>query len=340
MVSVVAQRMKNTIAVVILNYNTKKLLQTFLPSVVRFSPKNSLFVIDNGSTDDSVSFVKENYPDIHIISFSQNKGFAGGYNEGLQQIEAEYYILLNSDVEVTLGWTDFLLKIMQNDTHIAVCQPKILSYSDKKHFEYAGAAGGFIDILGYPFCRGRIFDTVEEDFHQYNDDGEIFWASGACFCIRSSDFHTEKGFDTFFFAHMEEIDLCWRLKRKGKKIFYTAQSVVYHLGGGTLQTIHEKKTYLNFRNNYFMILKNEDVLSLLLKLIIRIPLDWFAGIVLGLKKNKKHFFAVLKAQTSLLKHYKMMRSKYEKTNYSPSLFKKSIIIEYYLLNKRVFKKRE
>ncbi|MDI9356244.1 MAG: glycosyltransferase family 2 protein [Chitinophagaceae bacterium] len=331
--------MKHTIAIVILNYNTKKLLQTFIPSVVRFSPKNSIFVIDNGSTDDSVHFLKEHYPDIHIISLLENKGFAGGYNEGLQEIPAEYYILLNSDVEVTTDWTHFLLKIMQSDTNIAVCQPKILSYSDKRYFEYAGAAGGFIDILGYTFCRGRIFDTIEEDFHQYDDDAEIFWASGACFCIRASDFHSEKGFDEFFFAHMEEVDLCWRLKRKGKKILYTSKSVVYHLGGGTLGTMHEKKTYLNFRNNYCMLLKNEDALSLFCKLIVRIPLDWIAGIILAFKKNKKHFWAVMRAQKSLLKHFKMMRDKYKKTQYSPLLYNKSIIIEYYLLNRLFFKMR-
>ena len=221
------------VAVVILNYNGQKFLETFLPSVVIHNDGYEIIVADNASTDDSVNLLKTKFADIKIIQLANNDGFAGGYNNALKEIEAEYYILLNSDVEVTPNWTKSIIDLMDTDKSIAACQPKILSYQQKTHFEYAGAAGGYIDWLGYPFCRGRIFDSYEEDKGQYNDTKEIFWATGACMFVRAEIFQQLNGFDANFFAHMEEIDLCWRIKNQGNRILYSSASTVYHVGGGT-----------------------------------------------------------------------------------------------------------
>ncbi|SFU53879.1 hypothetical protein SAMN05216480_106131 [Pustulibacterium marinum] len=244
------------IAVVILNWNGKKWLEKFLPTVIKYSPEANIYVADNASTDDSVSYVQNTFPQVKVIQNTLNGGYAQGYNQALKAIEEPYLCLLNSDVEVTENWLVPILALFEQNTEIAAIQPKILDYKNKACFEYAGAAGGFIDKFGYPFCRGRIFDTVEKDEGQYDDVSEIFWASGACFFIRNSEFKKHKGFDERFFAHMEEIDLCWRIKNSGKKVYYNYKSVVYHVGGGTLNSSRPQKTYLNFRNSLFTLLKN------------------------------------------------------------------------------------
>ncbi len=289
-------------AIVILNYNGKNWLEKFLPTVILHSSIAEIFVIDNASTDDSVQYLKLNFPTVSIIINKENHGFAGGYNVGLKSIDAEIYCLLNSDVEVTENWIEPVLNLFKTDKNIAAIQPKILSFADKSKFEFAGAAGGMIDNLGYPFCRGRIFEDVELDKGQYEDETEIFWASGCALFIRSADFWAENGFDERFFAHQEEIDLCWRLKNAGKKIFYTSNSTVYHVGGGTLNKTNPRKTFLNIRNNLTMLLKNLPLTTLLWVLPIRMILDGFAAIFLAKKEGFPHFIAVLKAHFSFYAH--------------------------------------
>jgi len=244
------------IAVVILNWNGKNFLRKFLPSVIRNSGEAEIIVADNASTDDTIEMLGREFPGVTQIMNKKNFGFAGGYNEALKNIEADYFILLNSDVEVTPGWIMPVIDMMERDVSIAAAQPKILSHADPSSFEYAGAAGGFIDKYGYPFCRGRIFDSIEKDNGQYDDARRIFWATGACMFVRSSAFREAKGFDETFFAHMEEIDLCWRLQKAGGTIWYCPQSSVNHVGGGTLHKSNPHKTYLNFRNNLLMLYKN------------------------------------------------------------------------------------
>lgn len=287
--------MSKKLAVAILNWNGKSWLEKFLPGVVQFSQDADIYVIDNLSTDDSIAFLQNNFPSVKIIKNDKNYGFAGGYNEGLKQIDHEFYCLLNSDVEVTENWITPVLSLFEKDTSISAIQPKILSFNNKNYFEFAGAAGGLIDNLGYPYCRGRIFDDVEEDKGQYNDEAEIFWASGCCFFIRSKDFWQQKGFDERFFAHQEEIDLCWRLINSGKKIFYTGKSKVYHVGGGTLNKQSAQKTYLNIRNNLSMLLKNLSFPKLIGLIFFRLCLDGVAGIYFGLKQGFPHLWAVARA---------------------------------------------
>lgn len=289
-------------AIVILNYNGINWLEKFLPTVIMHSSIAEIFVIDNASTDESVQFLKLNFPSISIIINKENYGFAGGYNIGLQSIDAEIFCLLNSDVEVTENWIEPVLNLFKTDKNIAAIQPKILSFSDKNQFEFAGAAGGMIDNLGYPFCRGRIFEDVEKDGGQYNDEVEIMWASGCSLFIRSADFWAEDGFDVRFFAHQEEIDLCWRLRNAGKKIFYTHKSTIYHVGGGTLNKTNPRKTFLNIRNNLTMLVKNLPITTLLWVLPLRMILDGFAAIFLAKKEGFSHFTAVLKAHFSFYSH--------------------------------------
>lgn len=286
------------LAIVILNWNGKNWLEKFLPNVIEHSENATIYVIDNSSTDDSVSFLKESFSQIKIVHNKENYGFAGGYNEGLKVIHHELYCLLNSDVEVTDNWLTPIQTIFKRDPQIAAVQPKILDFNRRNYFEFAGAAGGFLDNLGYPYCRGRIFENIEEDHGQYNDEVEIFWASGCCFFIRSENFWAQNGFDARFFAHQEEIDLCWRLKNSGKKIFYTGKSTVYHVGGGTLNKQSPQKTFLNMRNNLSMILKNTTLLSGVLLVLFRMILDGFAGIYFGYKNGLPHFWAVIRAHFS------------------------------------------
>lgn len=287
-----------TVAIAILNWNGKKWLEKFLPSVIEYSQEAEIFVIDNNSSDDSVQFLESNFPRVKIVLNSNNSGFAKGYNEGLKSIKADIYCLLNSDVEVTEDWLKPILNLFSQNQNIAAIQPKILDFNQKDKFEFAGAGGGLIDNLGYPYCRGRIFDDLETDNGQYDDETEIFWASGCSLFIRSQDFWNMKGFDERFFAHQEEIDLCWRLKNAGRKIFYSGKSTVYHVGGGTLNKQNPRKTFLNFRNNLTMMVKNLPLPNIIPVILARLVLDGFAGLYLGYKNGWSHLGAVLKAHFS------------------------------------------
>lgn len=284
-----------TVAIAILNWNGKKWLEKFLPSVIEHSQNAEIYVIDNASTDDSIAYLKTHFPSVHLVKNNQNYGFAGGYNEGLKSIKADIYCLLNSDVEVTPNWINPILEIFHKYPKVAAVQPKIKSYHNRNFFEFAGAAGGQIDNLCYPYCRGRIFDEVEEDKGQYDDETEIFWASGCALFIRSKDFWTQKGFDARFFAHQEEIDLCWRLINSGRKIYYTYRSTVYHVGGGTLNKQNPRKTFLNFRNNLSMMAKNTTKEYLISTLFFRLCLDGIAGIRLLFTDGLLHTWAIVKA---------------------------------------------
>lgn len=321
--------MNSSVAVVILNWNGKKHLKTFLPSVVRYSQKATIYVADNASTDDSIDFLKKEYPEISIIQNEENGGFAQGYNEALQSVEEDYYILLNSDVEVSENWIEPLIRGMEESENIVIAQPKIKSYLEKNKFEYAGAAGGMIDQLGYPFCRGRIFSELEVDNKQYDDNCEVFWASGACFFIKSAIFHQLGGFDSSYFAHMEEIDLCWRAKNQGYRIFYFGESTVYHLGGGTMQNSNPKKTFLNFRNSLLTLYKNNSSFTLL-KIFYRLLLDGLAFFKVLIDSGFSHALSILKAH---LHFYRMKKSKIKaKQANLAGMYQGSIVLEFYLRN--------
>ncbi len=282
-------------AIAILNWNGKHWLEKFLPNVILHSQDANIYVIDNASTDDSVKFLAHNFPTIKIIKNEKNTGFAGGYNEGLKQISEDIYCLLNSDVEVTENWIEPILELFKNKPDIAAIQPKIRSFEADQYFEFAGAGGGFIDNLGYPYCRGRVFENLEEDKGQYNDETEIFWASGCALFIRKEDYWSMNGLDERFFAHQEEIDLCWRLKNAGRKIYYCGKSTVFHVGGGTLNKQSPQKTYLNIRNNLSMLLKNLPKSTLFWLIPFRLILDGVAGIYFGLKDGFPHLWAVIRA---------------------------------------------
>ena len=324
------------IALVILNWNGVKLLEQFLPSVVQFSPEAIIYVADNASTDESIAFVKNNYPTVKIVQNITNQGFAGGYNDALQHIDAEIYALVNSDIEVTENWLKPILTTFESEPETAIIQPKILNFKRKDYFEYAGAAGGFIDQYGYPYCRGRIFDTLEKDYGQYNDSIEIFWASGACFFIRSEVYKELKGFDEDFFAHQEEIDLCWRAINKGHIIKYNSDSIVYHVGGATLQQANPQKTYLNFRNSLLMLTKNLPQESLFQILIIRMLLDGIAGIKFMFSGEFMHFWAILRAHFSFYQLFLRNYKKREKNQLKKYFKTQSIVYGYYVKKGTVF----
>lgn len=325
------------LAIVILNWNGKKLLEQFLPSVIQHSKDAEIYVADNASTDNSLSFIKTNYPEITIIQNKENGGYAKGYNDALKHIEADVFCLLNSDVEVTKNWLNPIINTFNKEVNTAIIQPKILDYKNKDYFEYAGAAGGFIDKYGYPYCRGRIFNTLEKDKGQYNDTTEIFWASGACLFIKNAVFKALNGFDKHFFAHMEEIDLCWRAKNLGYSIKYVGASTIFHVGGATLKNTNPKKTFLNFRNSLFTLTKNANGF-LLGKLFIRLVLDGIAGIKFLLELKPKHLFAVLKAHFSFYYHLnrllKQRKSIKNKTNYYQ---RTSIVVDYFVNKKTNYK---
>jgi GT2 family glycosyltransferase len=336
------------LAVVILNWNGKDFLEKFLPGVIEHSQGATIYVADNASSDHSVAFVAENFPEVKRIQNPENGGFAKGYNDALKQIDAKYYLLLNSDIEVTANWLLPLIEVMK-DPSVAGCQPKILSYSNKKQFEHAGAAGGFLDRNYYPFCRGRIMDQFEEDNGQYDWNIEIFWATGAALLIKAEVFHEAGGFDETFFAHMEEIDLCWRLKRKGYKFLAVPQSVVYHVGGGTLPYLSPKKSFLNFRNSLFMLIKNHEGL-LFPKLFYRLLLDGIAGLRFLFRGEFKHLLSIIKAHWTtfmqlnrLLKQRRTLKKVSSKTNFS-GLYNGNILWARYIkkitkfsdLNQRLF----
>lgn len=297
----------NDVAVVILNWNGKSFLEQFLPNVITCSPGARVIVADNASSDDSIAFLKDNFPEIEIIQNESNGGFAKGYNDALKKVDAKYYLLLNSDIEVTPNWIDPLLECMQDES-ISGCQPKILSYSNKEQFEHAGASGGFLDVNYFPFCRGRIFNEIEKDNGQYNDPMEIFWATGAAFLIRSEVYHQHGGFDEDFFAHMEEIDLCWRIKRHGGRFMVVPNSIVYHVGGGTLSYTSPRKVYLNFRNNLIMLIKNHQGL-LFPKLFWRMLLDGIAAMKFLVSGEFKNFVAVFKSHMYQYAHLRTLLKK-------------------------------
>lgn len=329
-------------AIVILNWNGKVLLEQFLPAMQKFSNyKNvEIYIADNNSSDDSMSFVTENYPTIKIIKNKQNGGYAKGYNDALKNIEADVYVLVNSDIEVTQNWLTPILYAFENEPDTAIIQPKILDYNNKLNFEYAGAGGGFIDELGYPFCRGRIFSSIESDKGQYDDVREIFWASGACFFIRAQVFWELRGFDEDYFAHQEEIDLCWRAQNLGKTIKYVGTSTVYHIGGATLNNYNPQKTFLNFRNSLFSIVKNIPEKKLIIILFVRLVLDGIAGIKFLVEFQPKHTFEIIKAHASFYKNFKKMYKKRAciKTLKKDYFNTKSILWNYYLLGNKTFNK--
>ena len=295
--------MPSNIAVVILNYNGQQHLRTFLPSVLANSGDASIIVADNASTDDSLLVLRNEFPQVNVIELTENHGFASGYNLALQQVKAKYFVLLNSDVEVSPNWLQPLFELMENNPQIGACQPKMLDYHRQTHFEYAGAAGGFIDYLGYPFCRGRIFQEIEADLGQYNDTTEVFWACGACMFVRADLYQQLGGLDDEFFAHMEEIDLCWRLKNAGYQIFTCGQSVVYHVGGGTLNYSNPRKTFLNFRNGLALLYKNHPQQDLFLNIFKRMLLDGVAGIKFLLFDSPADCWAIIKAHVDFYKNF-------------------------------------
>lgn len=298
------------VSIVILNWNGKKYLQQFLPALAATEYSNfEIIVADNGSADDSVSFLTENYPAIRLIRFSENLGFAKGYNEALKQVDSGYYVLLNSDVEVTGNWLQPQVDLLERDKTIAACQPKILAWNNKKMFEYAGAAGGWLDKYGYPFAKGRVFDICEEDHGQYDQSEPIFWASGAALFIRSEVFHMVKGFDEYFFAHQEEIDLCWRIQLAGHKIYSCPSSVVYHIGGGTLPKGNSLKTYLNFRNNRIMLSKNLPLRKKIWIMPVRNLLDGISAWKGLLTGDGGYFIAILRAQIAFVKWWLFHKKK-------------------------------
>jgi len=326
-------------AVVILNWNGRKYLEQFLSPLIQYSSEEAeIIVADNASNDDSIAFLETNFPSIRIIRNASNEGFARGYNLALKQVKADYYILLNSDIEVTPDWIHPVIDMMGKDPSIAACQPKIRSYIDRSKFEYAGAAGGFIDKYGYPFCRGRIFQSLEEDLGQYDDVIEIFWATGACMFVRADLFHQAGGLDEDFFAHMEEIDLCWRLKNLGYKIMYCPQSVVYHIGGGTLPKISWRKTYYNFRNNFFLLYKNLPDNLVCEVFAKRFVLDGIAALKFLFTAGFKDFWAIYRAHISFYSTLSKTKAKRKLLKHAPlhKVYRKNIVFEYFLRNKKKF----
>jgi GT2 family glycosyltransferase len=329
------------VAIVILNWNGKKYLEEFLPFLFTTTyPRYRVIVADNGSSDDSLSFLQETYPSIEIIRLDDNYGFAKGYNMALKQVEADYYILLNSDVKVTAGWIEPMISLLGQDQQIAACQPKLLSYHQPAYFEYAGGAGGWLDHYGYPFAMGRVFDICEADTGQYNQPRAIFWASGAALCVRASVFHEAGGFDDYFFAHQEEIDLCWRIQLLGYKVYSCPSSVVYHVGGGTLPKGNSLKTYLNFRNNNIMIYKNMYGWRKWYVLTARALLDTVSAFKSLLKGDRGFFAAVFRAHLSFIKWIWTDRKKsvFPKNKKAPlqGYLRKNIAWAYFIQGKKKF----
>lgn len=298
------------VSIVILNWNGRNYLQQFLPSVLATTYTNKeVVVIDNASTDDSVQYLQQQWPAVRIVQNNQNYGFAQGYNEGLKHIQADYYVLLNSDVEVSPGWLDPMVRLLESDASIAACQPKILQYDNRELFEYAGAAGGWLDYLGYPFARGRVFDVCEKDEGQYDTEVPIFWASGAAMFVRANLYHALGGLDEYFFAHQEEIDFCWRLQLAGYKVYACPKAIVYHVGGGTLPKGNARKVYLNFRNNLMMMAKNLPRWEAIWKISYRFWLDYISAFKSLLAGQKTYYRSVMKAHGSFMKWLFLKRKK-------------------------------
>lgn len=338
--------MMKKLSIVILNWNGHDYLKKFLPLILKYSNESWIQVIvaDNASTDDSVFFLKKQFPDVILIEMDKNYGFAGGYNKALFQLESEYFLLLNSDVEVTPNWTNPLVEYMDQNKDVAACMPKLKAYHNKNLFEYAGSGGGFIDVLGYPFCRGRIFETVEPDYGQYNSIRDIFWASGAAMLIRSEIYKNLGGLDEDFFAHMEEIDLCWRIKNQGYRIVCIPQSEIYHIGGGALPPESPHKTYLNYRNNLYMLTKNLTANLIFPVLIAKLILDGIAAARFLIQFKLAFPIAILKAHVHFylrLFHTLSKRKfipKQKKLGVHKEIYKGSIVWEYFVKGKKEFNK--
>ena len=325
-------------AIVILNWNGEKLLEQFLPSIVNFSSNEAaIYVADNASTDASIAYVKEFFPAVNIVENALNGGYAKGYNDALQFIEADIYCLINSDVAVTKNWLPPILEVFKKEKNTAIIQPKILDFKEQTKFEYAGAGGGFIDLYGYPYCRGRIFNSLEVDTHQFNDVADIFWASGACFFIRANVYHQLNGFDEDYFAHQEEIDLCWRTQNIGLDVKYVGTATVYHVGGATLQETNPHKTYLNFRNSLLNIVKNVPKKWFLFVVFSRLILDGIAGLKFLLEFRPIHTFAILKAHFSFYKNFfrflRKRKTLQKKMNYN---IHTSIVWQYFIMRRKKF----
>ena len=335
-------------AIVILNFNGRKVLEQFLPSVLKTTYENAkIIVADNGSTDESLTYLKSEFNEVEVIQMPENQGFAGGYNEALETLNGQYkyYVLLNSDVEVTVDWLEPIMELMEADDSIAACQPKILAFRRKTHFEHAGAAGGWMDALGYPFCRGRIMEEVEKDEGQYDDVAEIFWASGAAMVVRAEVYHQLGGLDSSYFAHMEEIDQCWRMKNAGHKIMVCPQSVVYHLGGATLDYDNPRKVFLNFRNSLFTIFKNEPFGKLLWLIPLRLILDGAAGGMFLLKGKFKNIWAIIRAHFAFYGALPRLFSERKKVKAwqvtdnqrnREGIYGGSVVVDYYLRGRKKF----
>tara|TARA_R110002073_G_scaffold72537_1_gene177364 strand:+ start:358900 stop:359901 length:1002 start_codon:yes stop_codon:yes gene_type:complete len=327
------------VAIVILNWNGRQLLEQFLPSILTYSKDLAeIYVADNASTDDSLVFVKAKFPEVTIVSNQENGGYAKGYNDALQHIQADIYALVNSDIEVTENWLVPILNQFKEEPKTAAIQPKLLDFKNKSTFEYAGAAGGFIDAYGYPYCRGRLFNELEVDNGQYNENTTIFWASGACFFIRASVFHNLNGFDERYFAHQEEIDLCWRIQNVGFTIKYNGNSTVFHVGGATLDKANPHKTFLNFRNSLYSIVKNIPKQKLIPVLLSRLLLDGFAGLKFLLELKPKHTFAILKAHLSFYTSFPYLLQKRKEiiTKKQDYYGVKSIVWQYYVMARKKF----
>ncbi|HON18395.1 MAG TPA: glycosyltransferase family 2 protein [Salinivirgaceae bacterium] len=332
--------MNPKIAIAILNWNGLTFLQRFIPILTKYSdyPNVKIWVIDNGSTDKSVEWLQKEYDSIEIVKLDKNYGFTGGYNRGLKEINAQYFVILNSDIEVTPGWLLAPIEILENNPQIAAVSPKIRALANREMFEYAGAAGGFIDKLGFPFCRGRIISSTELDFRQYDSTIPIFWASGACMFIKAELFHKVGGFDENFFAHMEEIDLCWRLKNLGYDIYNVHNSIVYHVGGGTLPNENPRKIYLNYRNNLLLLYKNLPSKDWRKIFAVRIIFDLFALIVFVAQRKAKFALSIVKAYRDFFKLKKLYigQTYYQNAFKHKEILKKSIVVQYFIRKKRKF----
>lgn len=332
--------MNPLVAIVILNWNGRIYLERFLPSVLSSTYDNlKVVVVDNASTDDSMLFLNNSYPQVQIVSLDVNFGFAKGYNEGLKQVKADYYVLLNSDVEVEKNWVEPVITLMQSNKRIAACQPKLLQFKNRNFFEYAGAAGGWLDYLGYPLARGRIFDICEEDKGQYDEAEPIFWASGAAMFVRASIYHDLGGLDEYFFAHQEEIDICWRMQLAGYKIFACPQSVVYHVGGGTLPKGNSKKVFLNFRNNLIMMAKNLPPGEAFLKIWYRFFLDAVSAVKSLFAGEGTYFVAVIKAHFAFLYWVFFVEKKrmpLDKKRKLHGYLRKSVVWSHFIMGKKRF----
>lgn len=329
------------VAIAILNWNGRKFLEQFLPSIKASTYTNrTVVVIDNASTDDSIAFLQQHYPEVHVVRNTGNHGFAKGYNEGLKQVKSDYYILLNSDVEVTPGWIEPVIALMEADASIGACQPKLLQYQQRNFFEYAGAAGGWLDYLGYPLARGRIFDVCEPDRGQYDSAEPIFWASGAAMFIRATLYHRVGGLDEFFFAHMEEIDLCWRLQLSGYQVYACPQSIVYHVGGGTLPKGNSRKVFLNFRNNLIMLAKNMPAGRATWVILYRFWLDTVSAFKSLLAGEGTYFIAVFRAHIAFVGWwiFRQKQSVFPPTRKGKlkGYLRKSVVCSHFIQRKKTF----